>query len=516
MNAPHHLHALPPEVIRIALENAPDAMLIVDTAGAIRFANQTAMELFGHPHEELVGRSVEMLMPERFRTGHAVYRAEFTRDGKSRPMGGQRLDLFGLRADGNEFPLAISLKPVCCERERFTVAAIRDMTSHAIAERKLKEAQEHADRANLAKSRFLATASHDLRQPLQTLALLNGALRRVVADRPPATEALVQQEQAIASMSRLLNALLDISKLESGAVRPNPSDFAVNTLFEELRDEFSSLAASKGLTLKVTLCEESVHSDRSLVGQILRNLVSNAIKYTRQGSVALRCLHDNPAFVRIEVLDTGVGIPADQLRYIYDEFFQVGGPNNPAREGYGLGLSIVQRLVTLLDLKLDVQSELGRGSVFAVTLPASCSAVSAARRGEAPPPPLVRGAPLQARILLVEDDAGVRNATRMLLKSEGYEVTAVASLTAALEYVRQEQRVDLLVTDYHLGAGETGTQVIASVRAALDRPPKVVLMTGDTSATIRMLPPDPFMRIASKPVNAEELLQVLRELLAAS
>jgi PAS domain S-box-containing protein len=514
MNTQHPLHALPPEVIRIALEDAPDATLIVDTAGKIRFANRTVTELFGHAHEEFIGRSVEMLLPERFRAGHAVYRGEFTRDRKSRPMGSQRLDLFGLRADGNEFPLAISLKSVCCEREWFTVAAIRDMTSRAIAERKLKEAQEHADRANLAKSRFLATASHDLRQPLQTLALLNGALRRVVANQPEATEALVQQEQAIASMSRLLNALLDISKLESGAVRPEPSDFAVNTLFEELRDEFSSLATSKGLTLTVTLCKESVHSDRSLVGQILRNLISNAIKYTRQGSVALRCLHADPAFVRIEVLDTGVGIAADQLRYIYDEFFQVGGPNDPAREGYGLGLSIVQRLVTLLELKLEVQSEVGRGSVFAVTLPASCSGVSAARRVEAPP--LVHGAPVQARILLVEDDAGVRNATRMLLKSEGYEVTAVASLTAALEYVRHEPGVDLLVTDYHLGAGETGTQVIAAVRAALDRPPKVVLMTGDTSSTIRLLPPDPFTRIASKPVNAEELLEVLRKLLAAS
>ena len=513
MNTQRHRHTLPPEVIRIALEDAPDAMLIVDTAGGIRFANQAVTQLFGHAHEELVGRGVEVLIPERFRAQHAVYRDEFTRDKKSRPMGGQRLDLFGLRADGSEFPVAVSLKSIGCEHEWFTIAAIRDMTAHASAKRLLKEAQEQAERANLAKSRFLATASHDLRQPLQTLALLSGALRRVVADRPAATEALVQQEHAIASMSRLLNALLNISKLESGAVRPEPSDFAVNALFEELRDEFSSIAQDKGLTLEVTLCEESVHSDRSLVGQILRNLISNAIKYTRQGSVALRCLHDNPAFVRIEVLDTGVGIPADQLRYIYDEFFQVGGPNNPAREGYGLGLSIVQRLVTLLDLKLEVQSEIGRGSVFTLALPASRSAVHATSRVEVP---LEQGPPIEAHILLVEDDVSVRNATRMLLKSEGYEVTAVASWTAALEYVRQRPRLDLVVTDYHLGAGETGTQVIASVRDALGLPLNAVLMTGDTSSAIQMLPHDPHTRVASKPVNAEELLRLLRELLAAT
>jgi len=506
------MHPLPPPVIRAALQDAPDAMLIVDSTGTIRFANEQVKTLFGKPREELVGRSVEALMPERFRAGHAIHRDQFTKSKQARPMGGQRLDLFGLRADGSEFPLEISLKSIYCEPEWFAIAALRDLTLRAAAERGLKEAWASADRANLAKSRFLATASHDLRQPLQTLALLNGALRRIVEDRPVAAEALAQQGQAIESMSRLLNALLDIGKLESGAVKPDPSDFVVSSLFEELRREFASVAESKGLNLRVTPCEECVHSDPSLVGQILRNLVSNAIKYTRQGWVALRCLHDSPASVRIEVLDTGVGIPADQLGYIYDEFFQVGGPHSGAREGYGLGLSIVQRLVKLLGLKLDVQSEIGRGSVFTLTLPASHSAASPAREIKAQP--LVRAAPRAARILLVEDDAGVRNATRMLLKSEGYDVTALASLAAALEHVRHDGRLDLLMTDYHLSDGETGTQVIASVREALGRPVKAVLMTGDTSAAIRALPADPLMRVASKPVNSEELLSLLSEMLA--
>jgi len=506
-----HNHALPPEVIRIALEEAPDAMLIVDASGTIRYANQTITELFGHPHAELVGHNIEVLVPERFRSRHAAYRAEFTQDRRTRPMGGQRLDLFGLRADGSEFPVAISLKTVHCE-EWFTVAAIRDMTSHVMAESRLREARDKADHASLAKSRFLATASHDLRQPLQTLALLNGALRRLVADRPAVTDVLAQQEHAITSKSRLLNALLDISKLESGAVQPSPVDFTVRGLLEELREEFSSLAQDKGLGFTVTSCDEFVRSDPALVGQILRNLVSNAIKYTRQGRVQLRCLHDDPAFVRIEVLDTGVGIPADQLRYIYDEFFQVGGPHNPARQGYGLGLSIVKRLVTLLDLKLEVQSEVGRGSLFALTLPVSQRSVSPSREIAAQPPG--EAMPAKARILLVEDDAGVRNATSMLFRSEGYDVAAVASSAAALEQLRRDRRVDLLVTDYHLGDGANGSQVIAGVREALGRPLKAVLMTGDTSSTIQRLPSDPHTRIASKPVNADELLQLLRELLA--
>jgi two-component system CheB/CheR fusion protein len=314
-------------------------------------------------------------------------------------------------------------------------------------------------------------------------------------------------------MSQLLNSLLHICKLESGAVRAERKDFAVNTLLEGLRHEFTSVAASKGLILEVTTCEESAHSDAALVGQILRNLLSNAIKYTRQGKVALRCEREDAACLRIEVLDTGIGIAADNLRCIYDEFFQVCGPHNPAREGYGLGLSIVQRLVTLLDLKLEVQSELGRGSRFALRLAAGRKPSRRKRRRGVQ---ATRAAARPTAVLLVEDDAGVRTATRLFLQSEGYAVTAVASLADAIEHAREHPPVNLLLTDYHLGDNETGTQVIASVRQVLGRPLKAVLVTGDTSAAIQRLPADADTRVASKPVTAEELLGLMRELLAST
>jgi two-component system CheB/CheR fusion protein len=314
-------------------------------------------------------------------------------------------------------------------------------------------------------------------------------------------------------MSRLLSALLDISKLESGAVKPDQADFAVNALFEELRLEFARLAASKGLTFQVTSCADYVHSDRALVEQILKNLVSNAIKYTRKGSVALRCLHEQPSLVRIEVTDTGIGIAADQLLRIYDEFYQVGVPTNSTREGYGLGLSIVQRLVSLLDLSLGVHSDVGKGSVFALTLPAGRRAVDAAPRtgGDAP----IREPQRQVRVLLVEDDASVRDATRMLLKSDGCDVTAVASLGEALQHVSRGPAPDLLVTDYHLRDGETGMHVIAAMRAALGASLGAVLITGDSSSAMHELPADPRLRVAIKPLKAEELLGILASLLSS-
>jgi CheY-like chemotaxis protein/two-component sensor histidine kinase len=343
------------------------------------------------------------------------------------------------------------------------------------------------------------------------LSLLNGTLRRTSAD-PDALQMLTQQEQAIEGMSRLLNALLDVSKLESGAVKPDPTDFAVAALFEELRLEFQGLAASKGLAFKVVPCDDSVHSDRSLVEQILKNLVANAIKYTRQGSVALRSLHQQPSLVRIEVLDTGIGIPGDQLRYIYDEFYQVGVPANSSRTGYGLGLSIVQRIVALLGVKLDVHSQVGKGSQFALTLPAGHGSV---RRTPRTVEPALRVPRAQVRVLLVEDDVSVRAATRMLLKSDGYHVTAVNSLAAALAHAAQDPRLDLLVTDYHLRDGETGMQVVAALREALKVPLRAILITGDTSAAVHELRMDPHLRLASKPIKAEELLGMLEALLNA-
>ena len=516
----------PPELAHSALEAAPDAMLIVDAEGTICFANRQVFALFGYAREELLGLPVETLIPQRFRDRHLAHRGDYMTHVRVRPMG-RNLELYGLRRDASEFPVEISLSPVADNDPPLVVVAIRDVSERQRVQRELIAARavaedarnvadlarESADRANQGKSRFLATASHDLRQPLQALALLNGTLRRTVSD-PLVTEALAQQEQAIGAMSRLLNALLDISKLESGSVRPDITDFSVARIFEEMRREFASLATRKGLTLEVDATNACIRSDASLVEQVLRNLLSNAIKYTHNGSVALVCPLADESMVRLEVRDSGIGISADQIPLIYDEFYQVGVATNTTRDGYGLGLAIVKRIVALLGLKIEVHSQPGRGSTFALLLPSAgrlAPAPGASEDGPAAAPAFVHSG--QPRILLVEDDPSVRDATQMLLKIEGFGVTAVGSLEEALDAFAAHRHFDLLMTDYHLGPAQTGIQVIAAMRERLGPHFKAVLVTGDTSPAIRSIASDPDLRVTSKPIRAEALLRLLRELL---
>lgn len=497
------------------VEFAPDAMLIVDGSGQILYGNQRVTDLFGYQREIIANSNVEVLLPERFRARHASHRRNFAEDPRTRPMGAG-LDLLGRRSDGSEFPLEISLSPL---RDGWVAAAIRDVTDRKRVEQELikaresaDQAREEADRANLGKSRFLATASHDLRQPLQALSMLHGTLCRM--DLPATSrEALAQQGLAIDSMKRLLSALLDISKLESGAVKPQLSDFPLQQLFELLNTEFSTAARSKGLAFTVEDTGIHTHTDHSLLEQLLRNLISNAIKYTRAGSVTLRAAATSNG-ARIEVQDTGVGIPEDQLAFIFDEFFQVGVARNTTREGYGLGLAIVQRIAKLLDFRIQVQSQPGRGSTFMLELPRISANHLERSRDVAGGAILVRHAQ-SGKILVTEDEPSVLLATRLLLELEGYQVVSAGSGEEALQRGREHPDIDLLVSDYHLKEDQTGLHVIAGLREQLARDVPAILVTGDTSSAIRKLLSDRQLRLASKPIDAEELLTLMNELLHA-
>src|SRR5262245_950016 len=376
--------------------------------------------------------------------------------------------------------------------------------SHATLERKVEERTHQLELANLAKARLIAVTSHDLRQPLQTLFLLNGVLRRLATDSHVAP-AIAGQENAIKAMSELLDSLLDISKLEAGATKPQIIDAGLDELFEGLRVEFVGIAATKGLYFEILGSSETARTDPMLLGQVLRNLLSNALKFTHEGSVRMQCVREHGQ-LRIDVTDTGRGIASEHMPHIFEEFYQAEGMPNTAREGHGLGLSIVHRLIQLLGHQIKVASTKGEGSTFSIVLP-----VGSARSRVAPPITAwsqdVRID--QAHVMVVEDDAFVLSGICSLLETVGYRVTGVASIGEALKQAHEQKDIMLLITDFHLSNGELGTEVIRSIRSVLGRDVKAFLLTGDTSTRLQMIARENDACLMSKPINADEFLGLL-------
>ena len=254
------------------------------------------------------------------------------------------------------------------------VITFADITERRHTADELGVAKRQADLANVAKSRFLAAASHDLRQPLQTLALLQGLLAKIV-EGERAQKLVARIDETLGAMAGMLNTLLDINQIEAGTVHAEPVSFPINDLFDRLRDEFTYHAEAKGLALRVVPCGLSIHSDPRLLEQMIRNLLSNALKYTRRGKVLLGCRRRG-GMLSIEVCDTGIGIPDEELQAIFEEYHQLDNAARERSRGLGLGLSIVQRLGNLLGHRVRVRSQPGKGSVFAVEvmLPPSATA----------------------------------------------------------------------------------------------------------------------------------------------
>ncbi len=395
------------------------------------------------------------------------------------------------------------------------VITFTDITERKHTAKALEVAKQQAELANAAKSRFLAAASHDLRQPLQTLHLLQGMLAKIVEEEK-ASNLVARIDQTLGAMSGMLNTLLDINQIEAGIVRPEMIDFPINDLLSRFRDEFSYAAAAQKLDLRIVACGLSVHSDPRLLEQMIRNLLSNALKYTRHGKVLLGCRR-HEGTVSIEICDTGVGIPQSELHAIFEEYHQLDNAARERSRGLGLGLSIVQRLGSLLDHRIRVRSLPGKGSVFSidVMLPPS-GAQPRYERYRDTDQSVVEGVRRTGAILVVEDDPEVRELLELFLKDEGHHVATAPDGILALELVASGTiRPDLLLADYNLPNGMDGLRVTAKVREALHREIPVIILTGDISTgTLHEIARHDGEEL-NKPVKLNELTKVIQRLLAA-
>jgi two-component system CheB/CheR fusion protein len=399
------------------------------------------------------------------------------------------------------------------------VITFADITERKRTATALQKAMAAAEQTNIAKSRFLAAASHDLRQPLTSLSLLHGLLAR--ATLGTATQPLVDRMgQTLSVMTEMLDTLLDINEIEAGVVKVAPSRFAVDAVFDRLRQDFTDDAAAHGLDLQVMPCGIMIETDRSLLTQIMRNLVSNALKYTKRGRILIGCRRAG-GFARLEVWDTGIGIPQSELHAIFEEYHQIDNPARNRTRGLGLGLAIVRRLTDLLGVEIEVRSQPGSGSVFAVALPIASDerALPSPDREQTavatPPLAVLPMVPQACMIMVVEDDPDIRSLLTMFLQEEGYRVVPAVDGIEALALVASGAWPDLLISDYNLPEHMNGVAVVRQVRAAIGQMVPSIILTGDIST-------DALRDVAAadctqfnKPMSLEALAEAIRGLIPA-
>jgi PAS domain S-box-containing protein len=353
------------------IESMPDGIVVVNLTGRIVYTNRQAEDLFGYARGELLGKAVEVLLPERFRRTHVGHRAGYFGQLRTRAMGAG-LELRGRRRDDTEFPVEISLSPLAVEDGTLAVSAIRDVTDRRKIESTLQEKNEELARAIEAKDRFLATMSHELRTPLNAIIGFTGTLLMKLPG--PLNEEQEKQLQTVQSNGRhllsLINDLLDLARIEAGKVELGHDRIACRAVLEEVAASLRPQAAAKGLELRMELppSEIELATDRRALAQILLNLATNAIKFTETGGVTLALARSRPGRVRFTVADTGVGIAAEDQARLFEEFMQVGAHERRVG-GTGLGLHLSRRLAELLGGRIAFASEPGRGSRFEFEVP---------------------------------------------------------------------------------------------------------------------------------------------------
>lgn len=372
----------------------------------------------------------------------------------------------------------------------------------------LRAQTDAANLANITKSRFLASASHDLRQPVHALSLFVGALQGRQMDTE-AKRLIGLVDRSIEALDNLFVSLLDISKLDAGVVQPRPLSFRLQILLERVCRDFEMEARAKGLRLILVPCSQIVFADPILLERILRNLVANAVRYTMRGRVLVGCRRRGGR-LGVEVHDSGPGIAPAEREQVFQEFYQLDNPERDRSKGLGLGLAIVKRHAELLGYELTLKSEVGRGSTFAVAIPMTTAPPSDITAVPAPSATAAAG----SLILVVDDEIAIQEAMRALLTSWGFEVVAAGATDDMLKKLPSLSRPpDLIVCDYRLRAGENGIGAIDRLRAEYAKPIPALLITGDTAPDRLQEAEASGLPLLHKPIHNDRLRTMVGELL---
>jgi signal transduction histidine kinase len=373
----------------------------------------------------------------------------------------------------------------------------------------LREQKDEAEQANISKSKFLAAASHDLRQPLHALMLFTSVLDESIK-YPEVRKVVDQIKASTQALQSLFNALLDISRLEAGVMKVEMKSFDIQALFEKLANDFNAQAREKGLHLSWGNCPFAVYSDPTLLEQILRNYLSNAIRYTDTGNIRIECDGEND-LIHIHVIDTGVGIPQEELSAIFEEFHQLSNPERDRSKGLGLGLAIVHRTAKLLDHPISVDSIPGQGSRFSITVKqANINEVSAL----GPAPVEQSQDPGREKlIVIIDDEISVLEGTQSLLQIWGCDVITATNQEEALEKLENQGRSpDAIVADYRLREQRTGIEAIHAIHAAYDPEIPALIVTGDIAVDRLREVNDSGFQVLHKPIAPLKLRTFLRHI----
>jgi PAS domain S-box-containing protein len=637
---------------RAILEAAVDGIVTIDERGIIQSVNPAAERIFGYRAVEMVGRNVNVLMPEPYRGQHDQYLRNYLETGQAKIIGLGR-EVEGQRKDGSTFPMDLAVGESVMGGERIFAGIVRDITDRKIVEERLRAADERfrvlvegvrdyaitmlspdgsvaswnlgaeriygwsaseamgapfarfyppeavergeperaletarivgrfeeegwrlrrdgnqfwahvvitalrddhglmtgyarvsqdmtenkrheddlkrakdlaertketaelarieSERANLAKTKFLAAASHDLRQPVQAIFFFTSVLAHKLRDH--ATKPVLDDLQgSLESLNILLDSLLDVSKLDAGLVTPKETDFSVAAVLDRVIADFAPVARDKGLELRTVPSTAIIRSDPALLARIVQNLVSNAIRYTTSGRVLVGCRRIQGKAC-IQVWDTGIGIPVERMRDIFEEFTQLGNPERDRNQGLGLGLAIVERLARLLSHPIQVRSKPGQGSMFSIEIPMASPgpAVRHPARSRARAPLASNG----EVIVLIDDESVILKGLTMVLQSWGYQVVAATSEAEAVQQLALLKTIPAaIVADYRLREGHTGTEAVAHIRDLYHTPIPSIIITGDTAPERLREAETSGLSILHKPIQPPTLRRMLLESLA--